>query len=88
MATTSSTWLKLKEVLDELNISQTTFDLWKTDGRAPRCYKLPNGQYRIRRIDFEAWLAADSLSAVMQWCAEAQLSVANRPVYRMMLLYR
>ena len=50
MATTSSTWLKLKEVLDELHISRTTFDLWKTDGRAPRCYKLPNGQYRIRRI--------------------------------------
>ena len=56
MATTNSTWLKLKEVLDELHISRTTFDLWKTDGRAPRCYKLPNGWYRIRRIDLEAWL--------------------------------
>lgn len=33
MATTSSTWLKLKEVLDELHISRTTFNLWKTDGR-------------------------------------------------------
>ena len=56
MAPTSSVWLKLKEVPDEPNISRTTFDLWKTDGRAPRCYKLPNGQYRIRRIDLEAWI--------------------------------
>jgi predicted DNA-binding transcriptional regulator AlpA len=56
MATTRSTWLKLKEVLDELDISRTTFNLGKTDGRAPRCYKLPNGQYRIRRIDLEAWI--------------------------------
>ena len=48
MATTNSAWLKLKEVPEELNISRTTFNLRKTDGRAPRFYKLPNGQLCIR----------------------------------------
>jgi predicted DNA-binding transcriptional regulator AlpA len=56
MANTKSTLLKLKEALEELHISQTTFNLWKTDGRRPRCNKLPNIQIRMRRIDFEEWI--------------------------------
>ena len=57
MATTTSPWLKVSEVLEELSIGRSTFDLWRAEGRAPRCYKLPNGQLRIKRADLDAWLS-------------------------------
>ena len=57
MATTiKKTWLKLSEVLEEMNVGRSTFDLWRTEGRAPRCYKLPNGQLRIKRTDLDNWM--------------------------------
>jgi predicted DNA-binding transcriptional regulator AlpA len=55
--TTTSPWLKVSEVLEELSIGRSTFDLWRAEGRAPRCYKLPNGQLRIKRTDLDAWLS-------------------------------
>ncbi len=55
--TTTSPWLKVSEVLEELSIGRSTFDLWRAEGRAPRCYKLPNGQLRIKRTDLESWLS-------------------------------
>ncbi len=58
MATsTTTTWLKTTEVLSELQVSRSTFDLWRNEGRGPRCYKMPNGQLRIRRTDFEEWMS-------------------------------
>ena len=58
MATsTTSTWLTTTELLSELQVSRSTFDLWRIDGRGPRCYKMPNGQIRIRRADLEEWLS-------------------------------
>ncbi len=54
--------LTLAEVCAELRISRSTFYDWRAKGRAPRCIKLPNGEIRIRRADFENWL--DSLEEV------------------------
>lgn len=54
--------LTVQELCAELDISRSTFYEWRAKGRAPRCMKLPNGEIRIRRIDFETWL--DSLEEV------------------------
>ncbi|GAA3068433.1 helix-turn-helix domain-containing protein [Pseudonocardia yunnanensis] len=51
--------LTVREFCAELDISRSTFYEWRAKGRAPRCIKLPNGEIRIRRTDFERWL--DSL---------------------------
>jgi excisionase family DNA binding protein len=54
--------LTVREFCNELGISRSTFYEWRAKGRAPRCIKLPNGEIRIRRADFESWL--DSLEEV------------------------
>ncbi|GAA3852722.1 helix-turn-helix domain-containing protein [Streptomyces lannensis] len=48
--------LTLAEVCKDLRISRSTFYDWRAKGRAPRCIKLPNGDLRIRRSDYEHWL--------------------------------
>jgi excisionase family DNA binding protein len=48
--------LTVPDVCAELGISRSTFYEWRAKGRAPRCIKLPNGEIRIRRTDFEHWL--------------------------------
>ena len=54
--------LTIAQLCEELGISRSTFYEWRAKGRAPRCIKLPNGQIRIRRAEFERWL--DSLEEV------------------------
>jgi excisionase family DNA binding protein len=54
--------LTIAQLGNELGISRSTFYEWRAKGRAPRCIKLPNGQIRIRRAEFERWL--DSLEEV------------------------
>jgi predicted DNA-binding transcriptional regulator AlpA len=54
------TYLTLAEFLEELDVPKSTFFRWKALGQAPRTYKLPNGQLRIRRTDFDAWMASVS----------------------------
>lgn len=54
-----ATRLTVNDLCAELDISRSTFYEWRAKGRAPRCIKLPNGEIRIRRTDFENWL--DSL---------------------------
>ncbi|GAY12434.1 AlpA family transcriptional regulator [Pseudonocardia sp. N23] len=54
--------LTVADLCAELEISRSTFYDWRAKGRAPRCIKLPNGEIRIRRTDFENWL--DSLEEV------------------------
>jgi excisionase family DNA binding protein len=54
--------LTIAQLCMELGISRSTFYEWRAKGRAPRCIKLPNGQIRIRRAEFERWL--DSLEEV------------------------
>ncbi|GAB4001212.1 hypothetical protein GCM10029992_36010 [Glycomyces albus] len=33
-----------------------TWQQWRTDGNAPECHRLPNGQLRIHRPAFDAWM--------------------------------
>lgn len=48
--------LKLAHLLSELDISRAAFYRMRARGQAPKCIKLPNGQLRFRRSDFEKWL--------------------------------
>jgi excisionase family DNA binding protein len=50
--------LTIAEVCEDLGVSRSTFYEWRTKGRAPRCIKLPNGDIRINRADYERWLRA------------------------------
>jgi predicted DNA-binding transcriptional regulator AlpA len=50
--------LTLAEICEDLKISRSTFYDWRAKGRAPRCIKLPNGDLRVRRSDYERWLDA------------------------------
>jgi len=50
--------LTVPDLCAELGIARSTFYEWRAKGRAPRCIKLPNGEIRIRRADFERWLEA------------------------------
>ncbi|MFD6873322.1 MULTISPECIES: helix-turn-helix transcriptional regulator [unclassified Streptomyces] len=49
--------LKLAEVLTEINMSRAAFYRQRARGNAPRLFKLPNGQLRIRQSDLDDWLA-------------------------------
>lgn len=45
------------QILDELkDVSRRTFYRWRELGRAPVAFKLPNGELRVWRSDFDAWL--------------------------------
>jgi predicted DNA-binding transcriptional regulator AlpA len=50
--------LTLPEVLEELDVSRSTFNDWRAKGRAPKCIKLPNGGIRVRRAELDRWLAS------------------------------
>jgi predicted DNA-binding transcriptional regulator AlpA len=50
-------WLTVDRLCTELQIARSTFYDWRAKGRAPKCHKLPNGDIRIRRADYERWLA-------------------------------
>jgi predicted DNA-binding transcriptional regulator AlpA len=52
------TQLTVKEICDELGVARSTFFDWRAKGKAPRCIKLPNGELRVRRAEFERWLAS------------------------------
>ena len=51
-----SKWLKLKEVLEQIGVSRSTFDMWRAAGTAPRTYILPSGQLRFKQDEVDAWL--------------------------------
>lgn len=50
--------LTITDVCADLGISRSTFYEWRAKGRAPRCLKLPNGDIRINRTEYERWLTA------------------------------
>ena len=50
--------LTIADVCDELGVARSTFYDWRAKGAAPKCFKLPNGEIRIRRSDLDAWVAA------------------------------
>ena len=49
--------MTVTDLCEELVIARSTFYDWRAKGRAPRCFKLPNGDLRIRRDDFDDWLS-------------------------------
>jgi predicted DNA-binding transcriptional regulator AlpA len=49
--------MTISDLCAELGIARSTFYDWRAKGRAPRCIKLPNGDLRIRRAEFDRWLA-------------------------------
>ena len=51
-------WLSQADIQAELNISRSTLAKWRSEGRGPLFRKLPNRELRIRRQDFEAWVAS------------------------------
>ncbi|MBT2413430.1 helix-turn-helix domain-containing protein [Streptomyces sp. ISL-12] len=55
--------LKLREVLEEIEMSRAAFYRLRARGKAPKLIKLPNGQLRCRRSDLDAWWAKCEMSA-------------------------
>ena len=51
------TRLSIADICEDLGVSRSTFYEWRTKGRGPRCIKLPNGDIRINRAEYERWLA-------------------------------
>ena len=50
--------LTIADLCEELDISRSTFYDWRAKRKAPPCFRLPNGDLRIRRTDYEDWLAS------------------------------
>lgn len=48
--------MTIAEVIDDLRVAPSTFYRWRQLGKAPRSIKLPNGDVRIRRSEYERWL--------------------------------
>ena len=55
--------LTIDEVCADLGIARSTFYDWRAKKRAPRCIKLPNGDIRIRRTEYERWLSSHEEAA-------------------------
>ncbi|MQA06010.1 MAG: helix-turn-helix domain-containing protein [Streptosporangiales bacterium] len=49
--------MTVDEFCTELGIARSTFYDWRAAKKIPPVIKLPNGQLRIRRSAYEAWLA-------------------------------
>ena len=60
MSTTN--WMTMEQVCDELGIGRSTIDTWRRLGRGPRFKRLPNGSLRIQREALDSWL--DTLEMV------------------------
>jgi hypothetical protein len=50
-------WLKVADILNDLDIPRRTWQRWKELGLTPEMIRLPNRELRIRRSVYEAWLA-------------------------------
>ncbi|GAB3645994.1 helix-turn-helix transcriptional regulator [Glycomyces tarimensis] len=56
-------FLTVAEMLEHLGdengpLPRRTWQQWRANGKAPKCYRLPNGQLRCRTTDFDQWLEA------------------------------
>lgn len=56
-ARTADEKMTIAEVIEELKVAPSTFYRWRQRGKGPRSIKLPNGDVRIRRSEYERWLA-------------------------------
>jgi predicted DNA-binding transcriptional regulator AlpA len=50
--------LTITEVCADLGISRRTFYEWRMKNTAPKCITLPNDTLRIRRTEYQRWLAS------------------------------
>jgi predicted DNA-binding transcriptional regulator AlpA len=50
-------WLTIPQVIAEIDVPPSTFYRWRATGKGPRAIKLPNGGVRIRRSEYERWIA-------------------------------
>ncbi|MEU1893649.1 helix-turn-helix transcriptional regulator [Streptomyces pristinaespiralis] len=49
--------MTVRQVLDELGgVSRRAFYRWRELGYGPAAFKLPNGELRVWRSDFNTWL--------------------------------
>lgn len=53
--------LTVDEILTDLGgpdgpLSRRTWQEWRAKGTGPKCIKLPNGELRIRRAEYDRWL--------------------------------
>jgi len=55
--------LTVAEVCAELGVARSTFYDWRASKKAPPCFRLPNGDLRIRRAEFDRWLQSLQESA-------------------------
>jgi excisionase family DNA binding protein len=55
--------LTIAEVCADLGVSRRTFYEWRAKGKAPKCITLPNRCLRIRRSEYQRWLAAHEEAA-------------------------
>ncbi|MFD7606528.1 helix-turn-helix transcriptional regulator [Streptomyces mirabilis] len=55
-ARTQDEKMTVKEVIADLKVAPSTFYRWRQLGKGPRAIKLPNGDVRIRRSEYERWL--------------------------------
>ncbi|MFB6396717.1 helix-turn-helix transcriptional regulator [Polymorphospora lycopeni] len=55
-ASRSARHLTIADVCADLGISRSTFYDWRAKRKGPLSRKLPNGELRIERRDYEAWL--------------------------------
>ncbi|MEV4533399.1 helix-turn-helix domain-containing protein [Asanoa sp. NPDC049518] len=53
---TSTRYMTIDQVCADLDIARSTFYDWRAKRKAPPCLRLPNGDLRIRRDDYEEWL--------------------------------
>lgn len=58
------THMTVGELCEELGVARSTFYDWRAKGRAPTCVKLPNGDLRIRRDEYERWLQGLTQSSI------------------------
>jgi len=58
MRRTSGRHMTITDVCEELGISRSTFYDWRKKRTAPPCLRLPNGDLRVRRTDFDDWLSS------------------------------
>lgn len=49
-------YMTIAEFCEEMRIARSTFYEWRVKRSAPRCIKMPNGELRIRKTEFERWL--------------------------------
>ncbi|MFD8527217.1 helix-turn-helix transcriptional regulator [Streptosporangium canum] len=49
--------LTVDDICEDLGISRSTFYEWRQKNRGPRCMRLPNGDLRVHRADYDRWLA-------------------------------